>query len=217
MSVFYEDFPKFMALDEEKRERIINAAMHEFLGGYKKASTDVIVRGAGISKGLLFHYFGTKERLYNFLIDYGKEIIEREYLNLLNFKFNCIFDSLWQMSLLKRDLYMQYPDVFDFLVSAYVDDTPKMREIKNNLTGHMNMQTRIIEKIYQSADYSLFRDDVDTQLAMQIITWAIQGYSQSKVTIATGEKLGETAREHYDVFLDEFQKILDMLKQCFYK
>jgi len=50
------EIEKFLKLDDEKKDRILNAAMKEFRYGYVKASTDIIVKEAGISKGLLFHY-----------------------------------------------------------------------------------------------------------------------------------------------------------------
>ncbi|SHK34392.1 transcriptional regulator, TetR family [Anaerobranca californiensis DSM 14826] len=60
---------KFYSLDEEKKNRIINAGLKEFgFHGYKNAKTDNIVQEAGISKGLLFHYFGTKKKFFEFWI-----------------------------------------------------------------------------------------------------------------------------------------------------
>ncbi len=56
---------KFFDVKKAKQDAIINAALKSFaLNGYKKTSTDVIVREAGISKGLLFHYFISKQGLY---------------------------------------------------------------------------------------------------------------------------------------------------------
>ena len=55
-------------LDPEKRDRIINSAMDEFgRNSYEKALTNTIVKNAGISKGLLFHYFKSKQELYDYL------------------------------------------------------------------------------------------------------------------------------------------------------
>mgnify|MGYP001006429114 FL=1 len=51
-------------IDEQKRQRVIRASIEEFAKGYEVASTNEIVRKAGISKGLLFHYFGNKKNLY---------------------------------------------------------------------------------------------------------------------------------------------------------
>ena len=55
-------------VDVEKRDKIINSALKEFsINTFQKASTNTIVEDAGISKGLLFHYFGSKEKLYKYL------------------------------------------------------------------------------------------------------------------------------------------------------
>ena len=63
---------KFFDLKKEKQDRMINAALKVFaLKGYEHASTDDIVKEAGISKGLLFHYFISKLGLYSFIYDYS--------------------------------------------------------------------------------------------------------------------------------------------------
>ncbi|EMV4835388.1 helix-turn-helix transcriptional regulator, partial [Listeria monocytogenes] len=50
---------------DEKRLKILEAAMGEFTEkGYQAASTNKICEKAGVSKGLIFHYFGSKEKLY---------------------------------------------------------------------------------------------------------------------------------------------------------
>ena len=63
---------KFFDLKKEKQDRMINAALRVFaIEGYQHGSTDDIVRDAGVSKGLLFHYFTSKLGLYSFLYDYS--------------------------------------------------------------------------------------------------------------------------------------------------
>jgi len=212
-----ENFQKFLALPEEKQERIINAAMKEFLAGYKKASTDNIVREAGISKGLLFHYFGTKEKLYNFLIDYAIDIGKREYFDLINVLQPDILESVWQLALLKQDLSSHFPDIFDFMTSTFVDDSAKNESTAAKVAKFNELQATIMGKIYAHADMSLFRDDIDPHIAMQVITWALQGYGQSKVSMSPAETVGRDARENYDMFLEEFQAVLSTLRKCFYK
>ena len=210
------EFNKFLALEPEKRERIINAAMTEFLHGFKKASTDNIVRDAGISKGLLFHYFGTKERLYNFLINYAIDTVKEEYLDLVNIRQPDILDSIWQSSLLKKDLSVRFPNIFDFLTNAYVEEKTAGGIPGSNLERFTSMSGAIIAEIYAHADTSLFRDDIDKETAMNIIGWTMSGYSHAKV-MESGENPGANARENYDKYLDEFEKILGVLRQVFYK
>jgi len=75
MRTFVND--SFMRLDEEKRERIIKAAIDEFADrGYELANTNHIAEQAKISVGSLFHYFDTKENLFLFIVQYGSAIIE---------------------------------------------------------------------------------------------------------------------------------------------
>jgi len=210
-----DDLSKFHALEPEKQERIINAAMTEFLHGFKKASTDNVVREAGISKGLLFHYFGTKERLYNFLIDYAIDTVKAEYLDLVNINQPDILDSIWQSSLLKKDLSVRFPSIFDFLTNTYIHEQ-NSGTISAHLERFNKMSADIIAQIYAHADTSLFRDDVDKTMAMNIIAWAVSGYAHAKV-VTSGENPGASARENYDLYLEEVQTLLGVLRRVFYK
>jgi len=210
-----DDYPKFMALDDEKRERILNAAMGEFLNGYKNASTDNIVREAGISKGLLFHYFGTKEKLYDFLVDYAIDIVQREYVDLINLHQQDILDSIWQLSLLKQDLSYRYPTIFDFLTRVYVDD--KDCPAKEHLLKFQAMQAQAMAEILRNCDKSLFKDDIPHDKAIEIIWWAQVGYAAKKLKDIEKDSIGKTARENYEKYLEEFKEYLDILRKCFYK
>ena len=55
--------PKFFNLPPERQDLIRNSAMLEFGDNtFKKTSADSIAKRAGVSKGLLFHYFKDKHR-----------------------------------------------------------------------------------------------------------------------------------------------------------
>jgi len=158
---------KFMLMDSGRRSRIINAAMSEFRHGYKKATTDDIVKRAGISKGLLFHYFGTKERLYAFLVNYAIDVINSEYISMMNFEQSDLLEVLWQMALLKRDISLRYPSLYDFLKSAHVH----MSEIPNEEVHGLIVQKReyALDEFYKRCDISLFAEDIDPKKAIDLI------------------------------------------------
>lgn len=60
---------KFLNLPVEKQNIIIDAALKNFaVHGYKKTSISDIASSAGISKAMVFHYFGTKKELYVYLV-----------------------------------------------------------------------------------------------------------------------------------------------------
>ena len=72
---------KFFDLKKEKQDRMINAALKVFaLHGYRHACTDDIVKEAAISKGLLFHYFGSKLGVYAFVYDYSVRYCLRRWM-----------------------------------------------------------------------------------------------------------------------------------------
>jgi len=61
---------KFLNLPMEKQNSIIDAALKTFaVHGYKKTSISDISSSAGISKAMVFYYFGTKKELYLYLVN----------------------------------------------------------------------------------------------------------------------------------------------------
>ena len=89
---------KFFDLKKEKQDRMINAALKIFaLKGYEHASTDDIVREAGISKGLLFHYFISKIGLYAFVYDYSVKYLMLEYSTGISKEETDYFELILQM------------------------------------------------------------------------------------------------------------------------
>jgi TetR/AcrR family transcriptional regulator len=60
--------PRFEKLEPGLRHRILDAALSEFgRFGYGAASMNRLVKGAGISKGAIFKYFGTKAGLFDYI------------------------------------------------------------------------------------------------------------------------------------------------------
>jgi len=207
------DIEKFMKLEEEKRNRIINAAMKEFRYGYKKASTDIIVKDAGISKGLLFHYFVTKEQLYTFLVCHATDLVKKDYFDMMNKGETDIVEVVWQVALLKKDISNQYPYLYDLLNGVYIhrDDSP---DVELN-TIFEEEQQAVYEEIYNQCDTTLFRDDIDHKKAIDIIYMtadSIMDDEESKAIAAGGWD-----DSHYEHFLDTLKGYLDIFRTSFYK
>jgi len=212
---------KFLALDEEKRSRILNAAMGEFLHGFSQAKTENITREAGISKGLLFHYFGTKENLYDYLIDTAIETIRTEFIDRIQPVNADLIETIWQMSLLKQEVSRRYPAMFDFLTSTYLDTrhTPNPDQAAH-MARFTQMRDRVLAETVANCDKSLFREGIDPRRAMEIINYTLTGYAEEKTQIAKKSgisKVGPQARENYETYLREFMEYINIFRQCFYK
>jgi len=207
-----KSYEKFMKLDEEKRTRIINAAMKEFCYGYKKASTDAIVREARISKGLLFHYFGTKENLFEFIVLHAQDVMQSEYIDLLNLGNQDVLEAMWQGALLRKDISDKYPYIHDFSkgIHAHIVDMPNS-ELFLTL---MQENEEVFKELLRNSDTSLLRDDIDPRRALPLIMWALDGffeYSDVK------ENIEGESEASYEVFLEELREYLDVIRLCFYK
>ena len=202
---------KIMKLDEEKRDRIINASMTEFNKGYDKASTDIIVREAGISKGLLFHYFTSKEKLHDFIVAYSIEVIVKEFFDLIDFGQKDFLKRIWQMILLKLDLSYKYPVMFDFVTTVYSEQkSDSLKEIK------LDIFNKIAPKVFLDIDETLFREDIDVKTAVNIIYWAYVGYSTSQLERIGSPDISKYQKE-YSVFLEEIEKTFAVFRKTFYK
>ncbi len=67
----------FLQLQPEKQKRVLEAAVKEFAEkGYGRASMNLVVERAGISKGALFKYFGSKGGLFAFVYRMALERIK---------------------------------------------------------------------------------------------------------------------------------------------
>ncbi|MCE2851517.1 MAG: TetR/AcrR family transcriptional regulator [Roseiflexaceae bacterium] len=65
-------------LDPRKREDILTAAVAEFaVHHYEDASLSALVKHVGIAKGSMYQYFTDKRELYDYLLHYAHETLQR--------------------------------------------------------------------------------------------------------------------------------------------
>ena len=197
-------------VDEEKRINIINSAMKEFsLNTFQKASTNIIVEEAGISKGLLFHYFGTKDKLYKYLEYFCIKVITEKIVDQLDWEQKDVFLRLKEISMIKFKVFQQYPYLADFSLIVFQDKT--VEEIM-----HINpdFPLDLYSQIYSyNIDYSLFKENIDVKRAINIIQWTLEKYSDEfRRNIKDGRMTFD-----YKAIEKEIYVYIDMLKVCFYK
>ncbi|WP_245987624.1 TetR/AcrR family transcriptional regulator [Ureibacillus endophyticus] len=193
----------------EKQERIINAAINEFVqNGFDKASTNEIVKEARISKGSLFNYFSSKKDLYLYLIQYSYKVIEIIYKQI-DLNETDIFKRIEKLGLIKLQIQRKFPKVFDFFISIVNEESD---EVKDEIKERVNsIYDEGMAKIYENIDYSKFRDDIDIQKAIEILNWTMFGFGQKSIKqLDTFENVGEE-------YLKEWASYSNLLKNSFYK
>ena len=83
--------------------------------GYEHASTDEIVKEAGISKGLLFHYFISKIGLYTFVYDYSVKYLLLELNTGVDKEETDFFKLTRQIKNCELQVMRTYPYLIRFL------------------------------------------------------------------------------------------------------
>ena len=164
---------KFFDIKKEKQDRMMNAGLKVFATyGYKKASTDEIVAEAGISKGLLFHYFENKIGLYSFLYDYSVRYMTMELTASVSPAETDLFAIARGVENAKLQVLRGYPYMQQFLntaVSENVNEALLATEMKRDA------YRETIERIYAQADYGQFPDEQSGRRVAKMIKYTIDG------------------------------------------
>lgn len=180
--------------------------------GYKDASTNEIVKEAGISKGVLFHYFKNKKQLFLFLYDYCIELLMSEFYEKLDLEEKDFFVRLRQMQMIKFEIVNKHPEMFTFIQVAYLEDAP---EVGQDL---VQRNEKLIEssagKVFEGIDTSKFREDIDVGKVIKTALWTFEGFAKEEMVKA---KLRHENLLDYEKLFAEAGLYLQMFKKCFYK
>ncbi len=160
---------KFFDLKKEKQDRMINAAIKVFAkAGYKHASTDDIVKEAGISKGLLFHYFESKLGVYTFIYEYSVRYTILELESVVDKEENNPFKLISQIEAARMHTMMGYPFMQEFLNGAYHEDVNEalmaIEEKRNTLIDRY-------DSIMSQINYDVFKSGVDGKKVLKMMEY----------------------------------------------
>ena len=141
---------KFLDLDKGRQDAVINASLKAFaINGYKRASTDDIVKSAGISKGLLFHYFESKKGLYEFLHDYSVKYMSMELLRDVKGEPGNIFLLQKEVEKARIQVMKKYPYMpTDTKLKAQWIKNLNIREVTPHLVEE-NLGKRLIRRLHK--------------------------------------------------------------------
>jgi Transcriptional regulator len=198
---------KFKNLPEEKQDVIINAALKTFgTNGYKKTSVSDIASAAGISKAMVFHYFGTKKALYLYLIELCGTIVISEVTNKFDNTITDFFERIKMATEIELSVMKQYPPIPTFLTSMYFEED---EEVKNDIKAILAQGEGFREKIaFDGMDVSKFKDTIDLKIVMKMLYWMTDGFMN--------QFSGKTDVD-FEGICNEFYDCMDMLKKNFYK
>lgn len=197
---------KFLALPTEKQNKIVDAALAAFgANGYRKASISDIAGAAGISKAMVFHYFGTKKDLYLYLIKLCAETLVSEIRAKYDETVTDFFDRILDVAEIEIAVMKKHPGMLSFIASAYFEEDPEVRE---DFKAFNEQGEGFRQKIaFDEVDTSKFKEGIDPKLVMKMLTMCAEGFSRST----------NVSVQQIEEFHQEFIAIVEMLRNNLYR
>ena len=163
---------KFFDLKTEKQDRMINASLKIFAkNGYANASTDEIVKEASISKGLLFHYFGSKLGLYTFLADYSVRYMKMEIMNAVNDKESDYFAILRTVEMARLAALKKFPFMQMFLHAMEMETDADAFKATKEQRANLKI---LYQDMMKKADYASFRPEAEPGRVEKLIDMTLK-------------------------------------------
>jgi TetR/AcrR family transcriptional regulator len=164
----------FKRIPSEDQQRILQACLEEFAAhGYQQASTNAIVRRAGIPKGTLFFFFGNKQKLYLYLIDHAVRRFAAWMEQSKQDMPSDLFERLLQRGRLRMQFAVQESLLYRFFYQALLHTPPEIQaQMQARYAGYAEASAR---QLYDGLDRSKFRPGVDVEKAVALVNLVLEG------------------------------------------
>lgn len=197
---------KFFDLKKEKQDKMINGAMQVFAkNGYKLASTDDMVKVAGVSKGLWFHYFVNKAGLYTFVADYCVKYLNMELsVNLIG-KTQDYFEILYTVEETKAQIAKMYPYIPLMIQAMEKEDDEEIEAVAK--AKYAPFEKKIEEALESFSDDRL-KDGVSREVLDKTVKYTVNGIREKAY-----------AEQNFDSekYLSKIREFFEMMKKITYK
>ena len=163
---------KFFDLKKEKQDRMINAALKIFAeNGFRRASTDEMVKEAGISKGLLFHYFISKTGLYEFVFDYSVKYLMMEMASAVDGQETDYFQIRRQIEKARTVAMKNFPYMQLLLQRAAEEKEPEVLEAVREVAEKL---LEAYDNVYLQVDFGSMHT-VSPERLVRIVDYTLNG------------------------------------------
>ena len=206
---------RFEKIPSSEQERILQAALEEFAkNGYRRASTNAIVKAAGIPKGTLFYYFGSKKNLFLYLVDGAVA----DYVSFVRAEKSEppieLFERLLHREQVKLHFASSHPIIFRFFSKVFLD-IPE--EISEGLGSRFKeYRAASADDLTVGLDLTRFQEGVNVQDAIKMIHMLLEG-----IFTCYSPRLREAAPDEFDALIHEIsvecRRYFNMIQKGIYR
>jgi len=163
----------FYNLNDEKKKRILNAAMQEFSAQrFSDASLNQIVKAAGIPWGSFYQYFNDKEDIYIYMLE---EISKEKQKILGNTEVlnpdADVFEIIVQRTKESLELSRVKPQYVEIGMQMEMDNSEFMKKIRR---ASIEKYVKMIER---DKERGLIKPETDSELVINMIfTFGLEEY-----------------------------------------
>lgn len=148
----------------EKQRKILDTALELFAqDGYNSTSTNKIAQEAGVSEGLIFKHFGSKEGLLDFLVEEGVALMNDELDSLM--RIENAAERLKSTLRFPKTVIGKNPAYWKVQMSIKFANHEIVEKYHNS--SFMGKAMGIISGIFKELNFE--NPQMETQLLMQII------------------------------------------------
>lgn len=194
---------------------MLEAAINEFAEkGYSAASTNVIAKEAGVAKGLVFHYFGSKKGLYLAALDHCLKTQMDYFMARVKPPYPPdIIDRVVEWGAVKLEMVYRFPLIHRLLITAFLD-VPA--EVKPEVDRRIHAITERSWKLFwDGIDLSRLREDIDRRKAVELLMVAMDGL-QRKYVEQYRQNPGDLIARAHEVYR-EVREYMEILRYGLYK
>ena len=194
-------------IDNSKRDKILEASLCEFAEyGYDKASTDRISEKAGVSKGLIFHYFGSKDNLYMIIINKCIDDFFDKF-NKMKFDDSEFIQKFIQITKMKYNFFISNPMHYRILTSGFYNAPKKLqKKLELRYSELKQIGLNIIVDMIKGLPIkeNISADDI------LIVFESFTGLMESRYLPHFTEDI-DNFEEIYDAIIDEYIKLINIV------
>lgn len=208
-------FANFERIPAAEQQRILEVCIEEFSqNGYQAASTNAIVQHAGIPKGTLFYYFGSKKDLYLYVIDHAVSRFIESFSQLTGDLPDDLFERLMQRGRARMQFVVQEPRLYQLFFNAFINAPEEIQaELQSRFAGNFQSSSH---RLLEGLDLSRFRDDIPVAKAVELVNLLLEGLYNRYLPVFRSLSPAESLAL-VDQISIETQTYFEMLKKGLYK
>jgi AcrR family transcriptional regulator len=193
----------FFRIRAEKQSHIVNAAFAVFgRQGYRKASLGDIARAAGITKGMITYYFGSKKSLFLYLTDVCHSLLIQSTQKRMENKNADFFERMRISTEVSVSAIKEHPALISFINNLFNERDPEVaEEISQRLSDNDYPQE---EFFMEGVTVSGFK--TETEIMCKFMVWAADGFMM---------ELYEDSKTDTDNLANKFYDCLELMQKTF--